>query len=91
MKENIQDDPSVPLRRVHDQSVVVARKCENAPPAIRRKWRRLEHRIQQRPNQSGSILASNYTFDIEHYITMLGFYFMFLANNRCYDKSFIKK
>ena len=69
----------------------------NQPPVRRRKWRRLDHRIneksrvQQRTNQSGSILASNYTFDIEHYIMMLGFYFMFLANNRCYDKRFIKK
>ena len=33
MKENIRDDPSAPLRRVYDQSVVVARRRENAPPA----------------------------------------------------------
>ena len=53
--------------------------------------KRGESRVQQRTNQSGSILASNYTFDIKHYIMMFGFYFLFLANNRFYDKSFIKK
>ena len=31
MKENIRDDPSTPLKRVYDQSVVVARRRENAP------------------------------------------------------------
>ena len=33
MKVNIRNDPSPPLRRVYDQSVVVARRHENAPPA----------------------------------------------------------
>ena len=33
MKENIRDNPSTPLRRVYDQSVIVARRHENAPPA----------------------------------------------------------
>ena len=33
MKENIRDDPSAPLRRVYDQSVVVACRREYAPPA----------------------------------------------------------
>ena len=33
MKENIKDDPSAPLRRVYDQSVVVAHIRANAPPA----------------------------------------------------------